>query len=259
MKNEQMTVRENKTIAEKTYEMTLSGPLVEHLVNPGTFLHVAVPGDDLVLRRPISIAAVDQDAGTCTIVYKEEGEGTKRLSRCRAGDSVDVFGPLGKQGFPAEQPSPGDDVLIIGGGVGVPPLYYTARELAKRDVSVSVILGFQTATAVFYEQAFRELPDADVRVMTDDGSNGHAGTVIDALNERPSPPDWLFACGPRGMLRAIEAHAAHSKTNGYVSLEERMGCGIGACFACVCETGDHTSYRKICRDGPVFRFKEVVL
>ncbi|AXF55451.1 dihydroorotate dehydrogenase electron transfer subunit [Salicibibacter kimchii] len=259
MKNEQMMVVENKTIAAKTHELTLSGPLVDAIDQPGTFLHVAVPGDDLVLRRPISIAAVDQDVGTCTIVYKEMGVGTGRLARSRAGDQLEMLGPLGEQGFPVEKPQVGEDVLLIGGGVGVPPLYYAACELVKRGVTVSVILGFQTAAAIFYEREFHELPGCDVRVMTDDGSNGHPGTVVDALNERPSPPDWLFSCGPRGMLRAIETHAAHPKTNGYVSLEERMGCGIGACFACVCETGDGSSYRKICREGPVFAFKEVVL
>lgn len=259
MKNERLTVVENKTIAAKTHEMTLSGPLVDAIDQPGTFLHVAVPGEDLVLRRPISIAAVNQGAGTCAIVYKEEGDGTERLARCRAGDQLEVLGPLGNQGFPVEEPLPGDDVLLIGGGVGVPPLYFAACELVKRGVSVSVILGFQTAVAVFYARAFNELSGCKVHVMTDDGSNGRAGTVIDALNERPSAPDWLFSCGPRGMLRAIETNAADSKTNGYVSLEERMGCGIGACFACVCETNDGASYRKICRDGPVFAFKEVVL
>ncbi|MBB6449361.1 dihydroorotate dehydrogenase electron transfer subunit [Geomicrobium halophilum] len=259
MRNEMMTVAKNQEIAANTYELTLSGALVNDISKAGTFLHIEVPGGDLVLRRPISIASVDPVAGTCTLVYKEMGEGTKRLARCRPGDLLAVLGPLGNTGFPVESPQAEDHVLLIGGGVGVPPLYYAAYELAKRKVTFTVILGFQTKAAVFYEEQFRYLPGSEVQIMTDDGSYGGQGTVIDALKTRTDRPAWLFSCGPRGMLRALEIVSAQPGTKGYVSLEERMGCGVGACLACVCETADRSSYRKICQDGPVFAFKEVLL
>ncbi|SDI67096.1 dihydroorotate oxidase B, electron transfer subunit [Natribacillus halophilus] len=259
MKNEKMLIVDNRLIAAGTYEMTLAGTLVSEISRPGAFLHVAVPGEDLVLRRPISIASVDHEGGSCTLIFKDVGAGTERLARCHPGDRVDVLGPLGQQGFPVDEPYAADDVLLIGGGVGVPPLYYAACELAGRGVSVSVILGFQTTSAIFYEEQFRELPGCDVRIMTDDGSYGQKGTVIEAFEERGKRPDWLFSCGPRGMLRAVEKAGMHPHTKGYVSLEERMGCGVGVCLACVCETEDRSSYRKICRDGPVFPFKEVLL
>ncbi|GAK07450.1 dihydroorotate dehydrogenase electron transfer subunit [Geomicrobium sp. JCM 19038] len=258
MKSVPLKVVRNQEIAEETYEMILSGELVQEMNRPGTFLHIKVPSSHHVLRRPISIASVNQELGTCTLVYKCTGEGTRALTNVRPNDCLQVLGPLGGQGFPTEEPSTDQGVTLIGGGVGVPPMYFAARSLSERNIPFRVILGFQNEAAVFYEEAFRQLRATDVTIMTDDGSYGEKGTVIDALQNLEQPSTYIYTCGPRGMLKAVKA-AAHHDTTVYVSLEEHMGCGIGACFACVCKTEDETSYVKICTDGPVFQSNEVLL
>jgi len=254
LKPQNMHVLQNKKIAEDTFELKLTGPQVQDMKQPGQFLHVMIgEGWEHVLRRPLSITDVRDHF--VTVIYKLVGDGTKALTKKKPGDSVDVLGPRGN-GFPY-QSIENKHVLLVGGGVGVPPLYYLAKELVKRGNKVTTILGFQTESAVFYEDEFRAL--GDLFITTDDGSYGYQGLVTDIFSLIETPLDLYYTCGPKPMLQAVTNELS---IPGYMSLEERMGCGIGACFACVCEAADREDkkgYRKICQDGPVFPVEEVVL
>ncbi|MRG85464.1 dihydroorotate dehydrogenase electron transfer subunit [Salinibacillus xinjiangensis] len=257
MKMEWMTVIENEPISLDTFKMVLSGDLVHLMTQPGQFLHVRVgDGATNTLRRPISIADLDYQAQQVTIIYKTIGEGTHWLSMRKPDERIHVLGPRGN-GFTTEHVC-NQDVLLIGGGVGVPPLYYLAKKLTQQNNRVTIILGFQTKAAMFYVKEFQGL--GETIVMTEDGSAGQHGRVTDVLPKYQMKTDLYFTCGPTGMLQAVTQQMA--KTPGYISLEERMGCGIGACFACVCQTTDQEDgkgYRKICMDGPVFAAEEVIL
>ncbi|WJQ12971.1 dihydroorotate dehydrogenase electron transfer subunit [Geobacillus stearothermophilus] len=253
---ERMTVASQRLIAERTYELTLSGRLVQEMKQPGQFVHVkAAATADPLLRRPLSLCRIDRKQGQCTIIYRQEGKGTALLAQKQPGDVVDVLGPLGN-GFPLEAAPAGGRALLVGGGIGVPPLYELAKQLTKRGVKVVSVLGFQTKAAVFYEEEFAAF--GETHVATDDGSHGTAGRVTDVIEARSLEFDVLYACGPKPMLRALAERFPNRPV--YVSLEERMGCGVGACFACVCHVpGSETAYKKVCSDGPVFRAGEVVL
>ncbi|SER63005.1 dihydroorotate dehydrogenase electron transfer subunit [Salipaludibacillus aurantiacus] len=256
---EQLRITGQEEIAPRIYRMTLEGDSVQTMTEPGQFVHVKVSdGIDPLLRRPISICDVSQDKQELTIIYRAEGRGTRLLAAKKTDDTLDVLGPLG-QGFPLDSLQKGSTALLVGGGVGIPPLYYLAKKLVKRGVNVRTILGFRQSEDIFLQKEFREL--GDIIVTTEDGSKGVHGFVTDAMNQAEKPYDSFFTCGPVPMLRAVKAAAA---SDGFISLEERMGCGVGACLACVCEASDATSqegkkYRKICSDGPVFRAGEVVI
>jgi dihydroorotate dehydrogenase electron transfer subunit len=256
IKQEKCMVVRNKQIAENIYELILKGEITSEMSEPGQFVHVKVAdGFDPLLRRPISIAAIDKDKGTFTIIYRKQGKGTSLLAEKRAGEEVDVLGPLGN-GFPVNEARSGGTAVLVGGGVGVPPMFELAKQLSHNGVSVVSIIGFQSASAVFYEKELAKY--GEVYVTTVDGTYGKKGFVTDILAEIHA--DIVFACGPTPMLRAIESGVYAPKT--YLSLEERMGCGIGACFACVCHTKEDPhgfSYKKVCSDGPVFAAGEVVI
>ncbi|BDG42654.1 dihydroorotate dehydrogenase B (NAD(+)), electron transfer subunit [Parageobacillus caldoxylosilyticus] len=256
MKREHMTVVRHEQIAKNIYEITLSGHLVEEMNAPGQFVHVKVtPQANPLLRRPLSLCRIDQDASECTLIYRKEGIGTTLLSEKRPGETVDVLGPLGN-GFPLDAVEKGQRALLVGGGIGVPPLYELAKQLVEKGVIVTNVLGFQTKDAVFYEQEFSMF--GETYVATVDGSYGMKGFVTDVIDQRDISFDVLYACGPKPMLKALEQAFPHKEV--YLSLEERMGCGIGACFACVCHVPDsETAYKKVCSDGPVFKAGEVVL
>ena len=256
MKREHMTVVRHEQIAKNIYEITLSGHLVEEMNAPGQFVHVKVtPQANPLLRRPLSLCRIDQDASECTLIYRKEGIGTTLLSEKRPGETVDVLGPLGN-GFPLDAVEKGQRALLVGGGVGIPPLYELAKQLVEKGVIVTNVLGFQTKDAVFYEQEFSMF--GETYVATVDGSYGMKGFVTDVIDQRDISFDVLYACGPKPMLKALEQAFPHKEV--YLSLEERMGCGIGACFACVCRVPDsETAYKKVCSDGPVFKAGEVVL
>lgn len=239
-----------ETIAKETIEMTLYHPEISKQAVPGQFLHLLVPG--FTLRRPISIAKVDEGKGTVTILFKIVGEGTNALAAFHSEMTVDALGPNGN-GFCVEDVEAGQRVLLIGGGIGVPPIYHLARRLAEKGVELVAVLGFQSKDYVFYEEAFKDL--AETYVVTNDGSYGHQGFVTDVFSE-VGKFNQYFSCGPLPMLRAVTTELRD--TPGKVSLEERMGCGVGACMACVLPTVDN-SYKKICSDGPVFSAQEVVL
>ncbi|KGP71387.1 dihydroorotate dehydrogenase electron transfer subunit [Pontibacillus yanchengensis] len=251
---EDLIIVDNIQIARDTYEMKLTGDCVQRMTEPGQFLHVQVgDGWEHALRRPLSIANVEDDC--VSIVYKVIGFGTEWLAKQPVGKTINVLAPLGN-GFSYEGVK-NQHVLLLGGGVGVPPLYYLARKLKERGNSITTVLGFQTKESIFYEEKFQKL--GSCYIATDDGSYGTKGFVTDVVKECAFSVDQYFSCGPTPMLKAV---IQSMSIPGHISLEERMGCGVGACFACVCEANndiDVKGYRKICQDGPVFPASEVVL
>lgn len=258
MRKELCEVVSNLCIADSIYELTLSGAMVNEMNEPGQFVHVKVSnGLDPMLRRPISIASINKEEGKFTIIYRKQGRGTSLLAEKKPGEMVDILGPLGN-GFPVEEAAPSETAILVGGGIGVPPLYQLAKQLVNKGVKVINVLGFQNENAVFYERKFAEL--GETYIATVDGSYGTKGFVTDVITEKNINGDILYSCGPTPMLRALEAGSYAQKI--YLSLEERMGCGIGACFACVCHVKDDPdghAYKKVCSDGPVFRAGEVVI
>lgn len=258
IQKQNMIVINQTEIAKNIYELVLQGDLVQHMNEPGQFVHIKVAeGITPLLRRPISICNVDQEKNEFTMLYRAEGQGTKTLAKKKQGELVDVLGPLG-HGFPVEEAEAGQTALLVGGGIGVPPLYELSQRLVAKGVRVIHILGFQTKDVVFYEEKFAEL--GDTYVATVDGTHGTKGFVTDVIDAYGIDFDILYSCGPLAMLRALEGRYKEKKA--YISLEERMGCGIGACFACVChlqEDPSGHSYKKVCSDGPVFPIGEVVL
>ncbi|OIK15216.1 dihydroorotate dehydrogenase electron transfer subunit [Bacillus sp. MUM 13] len=258
IKKEKMKIAKQTEIAENIFELTLQGGLVSEMTQPGQFVHVKTgQGSEPLLRRPISICSINSKENQFTMIYRADGKGTALLSEKKENDSVDVLGPLGN-GFPVEKVNAGDNVLLAGGGIGVPPLYELSCRLKKRGANVLHTLGFQTKKAVFYERQFAKL--GETRIATADGTYGKKGFVTDIMDSIADDFDFIFSCGPTLMLKELAKR--YEDKNLYLSLEERMGCGIGACFACVCRTGDDhdgTGYRKVCSDGPVFRAGEVIL
>ena len=258
IKKELMVVTKHEKIAEHIFQLTLQGELVSEMGNPGQFVHLKVSeGSTPLLRRPISISEINKDKKQFTMIYRAEGAGTQLLSKKVVENVVDVLGPLGN-GFPIDSVESGQIALLVGGGIGVPPLLELSRQLVAKGVKVQHVLGFQTNIAVFLEEEFAKL--GTTIITTDDGSYGYKGFVTDAIKDHNLQFDTMFTCGPTPMLRALEKLHGHKPL--FLSLEERMGCGVGACFACVCHTGDDptgTSYKKVCSDGPVFKAGEVVL
>ncbi|MEC1179418.1 dihydroorotate dehydrogenase electron transfer subunit [Metasolibacillus meyeri] len=249
IQSERMTVVRQAKIAHNIFELVLQGELVQAMT-PGQFVHVKV-SDTLepLLRRPISIADVNKDNSQFTMIYRAEGRGTEVLSLAATGQQIDVLGPLG-HGFPVEAVPAGGTALLVGGGIGVPPLHELAKQLNARGVRTIHVLGFQSENVTFYEQQFSKL--GDTYYVTVDGTKGTKGFVTTLLDELKPEFDAFYCCGPLPMLKAMEN--AYPEKEGYLSFEERMGCGIGACFACVCQTTDKVEkdYVKVCSDGPVF-------
>ena len=240
MKQSLFQVIENTKLAEGVYRMRLSGDTSE-VTAPGQFINIKVHG--LYLRRPISVCDADENA--ITIIYKAVGKGTERLAKMEKG-TLDILTGLGN-GYDTSKS--GDHPVLLGGGVGVPPMYMLAKKLIAEGKKVSVILGFNTASEIFYEEEFKAL-GADVTVTTVDGSYGVKGFVTDAL---PADYTYFYTCGPEPMLKAIYKA---SSTSGQLSFEERMGCGFGACMGCSCKTV--TGYKRICKDGPVLEKEEIL-
>ena len=231
----------NEALTDSVYKMVLGGD-TSAITAPGQFVNIQLTGK--FLRRPISVC--DCADGKLTIIYKVVGKGTEQLSRMTHG-RLDILTGLGN-GY--DLTTAGDCPVLVGGGVGVPPMYLLAKQLLAMGKKVSVILGFNTASEIFYEDAFRAL-GCDVTVTTVDGSRGVKGFVTDALAGMDY--SYFYACGPEPMLKAL--HRA-SRTSGQMSFEERMGCGFGACMGCSCKT--LTGYKRICKDGPVMRKEEIL-
>lgn len=249
IRNERMTVVHQAKIAHNIFELTLQGELVQDMA-PGQFVHVRV-GESFepLLRRPISIANINQDMNEFTMIYRAEGRGTELLSKKQVGDTADVLGPIGN-GFPVDAVAPGGTALLVGGGIGVPPLYELTKQLNARGVRTIHVLGFQSENVTFYEEQFSAL--GETYYVTADGTKGTKGFVTNLLDELKPEFDVFYSCGPLPMLKALEAQFPEKP--GYLSFEERMACGIGACFACVCNTTEavEKDYVKVCSDGPVF-------
>ncbi|MGN0557356.1 MAG: dihydroorotate dehydrogenase electron transfer subunit [Acutalibacteraceae bacterium] len=236
------TITENKKIARDVFKMTLAGD-ASSISRPGQFVNIQLDG--FYLRRPISVC--DWSSDTLTLIYKAVGRGTEYMSTLQAGAKLDILLPLGN-GYDIAKV--GRSALVIGGGVGVPPLYNLAKQLIANGVRVTAILGFNTAEDVFYTDEFAAL-GADVRLTTADGSAGIKGFVTDAMNDISY--DSFFCCGPEPMLKAVYDK---SVTSGQFSFEERMGCGFGACMGCSCKT--KYGSKRICKDGPVLTKEEII-
>lgn len=247
-----------KEIAHDIFELTVKGEMTNLIALPGQFVHIKVADShDPLLRRPISISSYNKNDKTITMIYRKDGRGTSLLSEKKAGMEIDILGPLGN-GFPVKEAKIGETALLVGGGIGVPPLFELSNQLKENGVKVVHVLGFQTESVVFYEQEFAA--NGQTFIATVDGSLGTKGFVTDVIDQQGIEFDILYSCGPLPMLRALEQKYPDKKV--FLSLEERMGCGVGACFACVCKTKDDpegTSYKKVCSDGPVFRAGEVIL
>ena len=233
-------IESNEPLTQTVYRMRLLGD-TSAFSKPGQFLNIALDG--FFLRRPISVC--DYDETGVTILYKVVGKGTAQMAAMQPGQTLDVLTSLGN-GYDISKC--GSHALLLGGGVGVPPLFRLCKALLKSGRQVSVVLGFNTKDEVFYEADFRAL-GADVTVATADGSYGVKGFVTDAL---PESYDYFFACGPEPMLKAVCKATA---TSGQLSFEERMGCGFGACMGCSCKT--LTGYKRICKEGPVLEKEEI--
>ena len=242
MKQTIFTIKENVALTDTVYKMLLTGD-TSHITNCGQFVNIKLDG--LFLRRPISVC--DCEGDTLTLIYKVVGRGTEQMSHMTAGGTLDVLTGLGN-GY--DTSLSGNAPLLLGGGVGVPPMYMLCKKLIAEGKKVSVILGFNTKAEIFYENEFRAL-GADVSVTTVDGSYGTKGFVTDVMKDMDYT--YFYTCGPEPMLKAIYKT---SVTSGQFSFEERMGCGFGACMGCSCKTV--TGNKRICKEGPVLTKEDII-
>ena len=237
-----LKVCENTPLTENVFKMVLQGDVSE-VTRPGQFINIKLDG--FYLRRPISVC--DKGEDTLTIIYKVVGEGTEYMATLKEGAELDVLIGLGN-GFDVN--ASGDTALLLGGGVGVPPLYMLCKKLIEAGKKVTVCLGFNTKSEVFYEDEFKAL-GADVRVATVDGTFGTKGFVTNLFEDVDY--SYYYTCGPEPMLKAVYSTCT---SDGELSFEERMGCGFGACMCCSCKTV--TGYKRICKEGPVMKKEEIL-
>ena len=250
---EKAKVVENKNLAEGVYSIVLSTKVAEYAV-PGQFINIFSNDKSKLLPRPISICEINELKNTLRVVFRVVGEGTTEFSKLQAGDTVEILGPLGN-GFPLE----GEKAIVVGGGIGVPPMLELAKQLKG---SVTAVMGYRNDD-LFLADEFIDAA-ADVIIATDDGSVGVHGTVVDAMKENDLTADVIYACGPKPMLRGVAQYALEKGIKCYVSMEERMACGVGACLGCVCQSKEvddhsHVKNKRVCKDGPVFLSTEVEL
>jgi len=250
---EKAVVTEQREIAQDIYSLWLHAEEIAKEARPGQFVSVYCQDESRILPRPISICEIDKESGRIRLVYRVAGEGTKEFSEYDSGDTLEIVGPLGN-GFPLDRGY--EKVFLIGGGIGVPPMVELAEQLPGKKI---VISGYRGGELFLKEELSR---NAELYVATEDGSAGTKGNVIDAIRENHLTADAIFACGPTPMLKALKAYAQEQGIDCYLSLEERMACGIGACLACVCKSMDideHTNVKnkRVCKDGPVFAAEEI--
>ena len=238
------TIVSNTPLTPAVYRMVLEGD-TQYITHSGEFINIELSGK--FLRRPISIA--DYDERTITIIYKVVGRGTEQMKGMQAGEVLDILTGLGN-GFSTDNDA--KRPLLVGGGVGVPPMYNLCKRLLGEGKRPIVILGFNTAAEIFYADEFRAL-GVDVYVSTADGSEGTKGFVTDVIREKALDFDYLYTCGPLPMLKALY-DATESPAE--FSFEERMGCGFGACMGCSCKT--KYGNKRICKDGPVLKREEII-
>lgn len=265
-KNRQEVVMEKKKVTAKVLEQKMTAPDIYDMwietelfkdAGAGRFIGVYPKDKSTLLPRPVSICEADRERKALRIVYRIAGKGTREFSAYRAGDTVEILGILGN-GFPVEA-GQGKRVVVMGGGIGIPPMVELAKELKEKGAAVTAVLGYRDDRLFLKEDLERY---ACVLVATEDGSAGVRGNVLTAMEEKGIQADMIMACGPMPMLRAIKQYAKEKGIKAYISLEERMACGVGACLGCVCKTTkvDHHSHvhnARICTDGPVFDADEV--
>ena len=252
---EVLRVVSQEEIAPAIFELVLEGEMVEAM-KTGQFLHLRVPDDAHLLRRPISISSIDKHKKQCHLIYRIEGSGTAIFSTLKLGDRLDVMGPQGN-GFDLSELDNHSKVLLVGGGIGVPPLLEVAKQLHERGVEITTVLGFASKNAVILEDELAQY--SQVFVTTDDGSYGIKGNVSVVINECDTEFDAIYSCGAPGMMKYIN-QTFYDHPRAYLSLESRMACGMGACYACVLKVPDsETVSQRVCEDGPVFKTGTVVL
>lgn len=253
---EQAIVVSQEELAPGIFSLYLKTKAAE-TAKPGQFVSVYTKDPSKLLPRPISICEINKKHGTLRLVYRVTGEktGTKEFSELKAGDTVPVIGPLGN-GFPLEK-AVGKKAFLMGGGIGVPPILEVAKQLNCEKKQI--VVGYRDQ-ATFLREEFEQ--NGELYISTEDGSVGTSGNVMDAIQANALDADIIYACGPTPMLRAIKAYAEENGIECYISLEERMACGIGACLACVCQSKEKDAHsnvhnKRICKDGPVFLSTEV--
>ena len=257
---ERATVLSQECLGAGLYDLTIQTKEIAAHAKAGQFVSVYSDDASKLLPRPISLCGIDAEAGTLRLVYRVTGEGTgtEEFSRLKKGDTVKILGPLGN-GFTIE---PGKKAFLIGGGIGVPPMLQLAKDIKKAGVvPFQIVMGYRDANTFLMDE-FKE--QAETFVATEDGSVGTKGNVLDAIRANALTADVIYACGPTPMLRALKAYAAEQGMDCYISMEERMACGSGACLACVCNStskDEHSNVnnKRICKEGPVFDAKEVEL
>lgn len=252
---ETVVIKEQREIASGIYSLWLQTERMAKEARPGQFLSLYCKDESRLLPRPISICQTDKERGLLRLVYRTAGEGTKEFSRYKAGDELEAVGPLGN-GFPLDKEY--ERVFLIGGGIGIPPMVELAKELPGEKL---IVAGYRNRE-LFLKEDLEAV--GCVYIATEDGSAGTKGNVLDAIREEGLEADAIFACGPTPMLRALKAYAEERKMDCYLSLEERMACGVGACLACVCKSMDvdahtHVKNKRICKDGPVFEARGLEL
>ena len=249
------TVVSQESIGAGIYSMWIQTDRIAADAKPGQFVSLYTNDKSKILPRPISLCEIDKENGRLHLVYRVTGQGTgtDEFSQMKAGDTIPVLGPLGN-GFPLDAVK-GKKVFLMGGGIGIPPMLETAKQL---DAEKIMVLGYRDE--LFLNKEFEAY--GDVYVATEDGSAGTKGNVMDAIRENDLEADAIFACGPAPMLRAIKAYALEKGIPCWISMEERMACGVGACLACVCKSREKDAHsnvnnKRICKDGPVFLSTEV--
>lgn len=255
-RKETARVISQEMLADGVYSMWIDSRAIASEAAPGQFISLYCRDGARLLPRPISLCEIDRDGGRLRIVYRVAGSGTAEFSAYQPGDPVEIMGPLGK-GFPLAA-AEGRRVFLIGGGIGIPPMLETAKALTGEK---TIVLGYRDGQMFLKDELEKT---GKVFAATEDGSFGTKGNVLDAIRERGLQGDVVFACGPTPMLRALKAWAAETGIECYLSLEERMACGIGACLACVCRSAEvdghsHVRNKRVCKEGPVFRAEEVEL
>lgn len=254
---EQACVLANENIASNIFDLRLKTDKIAKEARPGQFVSAYSNDKSRLLPRPISICGANPETGELRLVFRVAGKGTEEFSKLKKGESVDLVGPLGN-GFPLDRAF--GRVFLIGGGIGIPPMIQLAKSLSAsgKDIHITSVLGFRDE--LFLTDDLRAC--GDVVIATEDGSCGTRGNVLDAIREKGISADVIYACGPMPMLRALKKYAEETGTECWLSLEEKMACGIGACLSCVCKSTDIDEHSKVknkrvCTEGPVFRSTEV--
>lgn len=254
-----VTVLSQRSLGNDIYDLVLQTKNIARAAKAGQFVSVYSNDKSKLLPRPISLCGIDREKGTLRLVYRVTGQGTgtEEFSRLKEGDTVKLLGPLGN-GFTVES---GKKAFLIGGGIGVPPMLQLAKEMRAAGENLQVVMGYRNADTFLLDE-FEAV--AETFVATEDGSLGTKGNVIDAIKNEKLNADVIYACGPTPMLRALKNYAEENNMVCYISMEERMACGIGACLACVCKSRDKDAHsnvnnKRICKEGPVFNAKEVEL